>query len=252
MRRRVEQLMFNGSFSHRLLASSFRFSRAFSREERCWWQRRWREMVVVVAVDTSFIFHPTTHHARVSMVLFTSLTSYSLLRRVAPSWALPLSHPLRPSSPFFPSSRSQEETRVRPPLHAVVSLCFSYFSSPFSVPPFCSPALYPPTSLSLLIFFPFSFLLFRLFVRVLRIFWQLFRRTSCLRVFFVPKCNVPFLFYLLIFFRLRSSRPAVNRCEFNCEKSPDEYLLATLIFLFCLIIFNWSISYLKISVQKYR
>lgn len=36
---------------------------------------------------------------------------------VAPSWALPLSRPLRPSFPFFPSlSRSQEETRVRPPL----------------------------------------------------------------------------------------------------------------------------------------
>lgn len=86
------------AFSHRLFASSSRSSLA----RRCWWQRRWREMVVVVvAVDTSFIFHPTTHHLPVpacprSLPLFASY----LLRqphRVAPSWALPLSPSLRPS-----------------------------------------------------------------------------------------------------------------------------------------------------------
>lgn len=52
-------------------------------------------------MDTSFIFHPTTHHLPMpacprSLPLFTSYLQQQL-HRVAPSWALPLSPPLRPS-----------------------------------------------------------------------------------------------------------------------------------------------------------
>lgn len=120
-------------------------------------------------MDTSFIFHPT-YGARVSVFSASSLTSYLLqqLRRVAPSWALPLPpspHPLHPHPPSHPplpplrpsfllsltlrrrlDRASCERKLVLAPLPLLstssrlpprlpsfppaVSLCFSYFSSP--------------------------------------------------------------------------------------------------------------------------
>lgn len=92
-------------------------------------------MVVVVAVDTSFIFHPTTHHLPMpacprSLPLFTSYLLQQL-HRVAPSWALPLSPPLRPS---FLLSRSgsvvvsiARGNRDSLPPFLILRRCFSLF-----------------------------------------------------------------------------------------------------------------------------
>lgn len=154
---------------------------------------------MVVAVDTSFIFHPTTHHLPVpacprSLYLSSPPTSYGSFtawRHLGHSHYLLLFVPLS----FFPaqapsSSRSREETGTRFPLSsssAAVSLCFSYFSSPSSAPPFCSPALSahisPSFSLPSILFL-LPLLLLRL-NRVSRIFRQLFRQIP--RLFFHPE-----------------------------------------------------------------
>lgn len=180
------------AFSHRLFASSSRFSLAYPRGV-VGGNDVDVEMVVVVAVDTSFIFHPTTHHLPVSA--FSASLHLLPPTAASPRGAI-LGTPTISSSsslfPFFPAqapspSRSREETGTRFPLSsfsAAVSLCFSYFSSPSSAPPFCSPALSAHISLSFSlssILFFLSLLLLRL-NRASRIFRQLFRQVS--RLFF--------------------------------------------------------------------
>lgn len=159
--------MFNGSF----LSSSFRiFFPLLSHvpARRCWWQRRWREMVVVVAVDTSFIFHPTTHHLPEpacprSLPLFSSYLLQQL-HRVAPSWALPLSPPLRPS---FLLSRSGSVVvsivrgnRDSLPPFLILRLCFSlfllFFVSFLSASILLSRSIRPHLSLFLFLLYPLT------------------------------------------------------------------------------------------------
>lgn len=173
--------MFNGSFLSSSSRASFRSSRAFPREKRCWWQRHWREMVVVVAVDTSFIFHPTTHRARVSVVLSHLLQP--------PSWRhLGHSHYLVLFVPLSPSFLRCLDRKRKPGFALPSCRCFSLFLLFFISFLSASIPLYPPHFSLPSILFLLSFLLLRLFVRVLRIFWQLFRRILCLRVFsFCPK-----------------------------------------------------------------
>lgn len=129
---------------------------------------------MVVAVDTSFIFYPTTHHLPVPACPRYSASLHLLPPTAASSRGAILGTPTISSSsslfPFFPaqapsssSSRSREETGTRFPLSSVAaSLCFSYFSSPSSAPPFCPPALSAHISLSsslLSVLFPLSLFL---------------------------------------------------------------------------------------------
>lgn len=126
-----------------------------------------------------------------SLPLFTSYLLRQL-HRVAPSWALPLSPPLRPS---FLLSRSASvvvsiargnRDSLPPFLRRAVSLCFSYFSSPSSALPFCSPPLFahisPSFSLPSILFL-LSLLLLGL-NRLSRIFRQLFQQVPrlCFRL----------------------------------------------------------------------
>lgn len=124
-----------------------------------------------VAVDTSFIFHPTTHRVpacpRSLPSLFAFCSSLTAWRHLGHSHSLLLLLLLFLFVPlsFFPS-RSAAVSIARgnpdstPPLSsfpAAVSLCFSYFSSPssfHSACPLCPPTS-PPPRLSPLYFFSF-------------------------------------------------------------------------------------------------
>lgn len=122
------------AFSHRLFASSSRSSLAYPRGVVG--GNDVDAMVVVVAVDTSFIFHPTTHHLPVpacprSLYLSSPPTSYGSFtawRHLGHSHYLLLFVPLS----FFPaqapsSSRSREETGTRFPPYLILRRCFSLF-----------------------------------------------------------------------------------------------------------------------------
>lgn len=168
-------------------------------------------------MDTSFIFHPTTHRLPVpacprSLYLSSPPTSYGSFtawRHLGHSHYLLLFVPLS----FFPaqapsSSRSREETGTRFPLSsssAAVSLCFSYFSSPSSAPPFCSPALSAHISLLLSLCPPPSSSFFRHFSSVLTVCLEYFGNYSGrFRVcFFHPEtCNISRSYYSPFPFRV--------------------------------------------------
>lgn len=97
-----------------LTASSSSSSSSFAASSR---RCRWQSRLPAEAVDTSFIFHPSSFGAR-----SPPLTSYlrPLLLLVAPSWQLPLSFsPLPLSLPFFISSvflsYTLSSSHARPP-----------------------------------------------------------------------------------------------------------------------------------------
>lgn len=113
---------------------------------------------------------PACPRFSLSLSLPLSPLTATFLGRVAPSWALPLSRPFRPSFPFFPSlSRSREETQVHPPrslkpLFLFVSPIFRLH--PLSASILLSRALSAHFSLFLspLFFLLLSILLLRLFL----------------------------------------------------------------------------------------
>lgn len=100
--------------------------------------------------------------ARVSAFSLPLFTSY-LLAAASPRGAILGTPTISSSSSLFPSfplrlrrrlDRERKPGLASPLCSAVVSLCFSYFSSPSSAPPFCSPALSAHIFLFLCLLFP--------------------------------------------------------------------------------------------------
>jgi len=192
-------------------------------------------------VDTSFIFHPTTHRLPMpvcprSLSLFTSYLLQQL-HRVAPSWALPLSPPLRPSFLLSCSdsvvsiARGNRDSLPPFPILRCFSLFLLFFVFFLSTSILFSRSIRPHLSFILFALYSFSspLFLFR-FNRVSKIFRQLFRQVS--RCFFPGTCSCysPFSFRPYLYSN-------INKCEFNYEKPANEYDVATVSF-FYLIVFD--------------
>lgn len=180
-------------------------------------------------MDTSFIFHPTTHHLPVpacprSLPLFASY----LLRqphRVAPSWALPLSPSLRPS---FLLSRSGSVVVVsiargnRDSLPPFLRRCFSlfllFFVSFLSASILLARSIRP--HLSFVLFALYIFFLLSLLLHLNRPqYFGNYSRLVPLVLFFRPET---YLYYSPFSFRLYL-HSIIDECESNCEKPANEY-----------------------------
>lgn len=246
--KRASSLCLMEAFSHRLFASSSRSSLAYPRGV-VGGNDVDVEMVVVVAVDTSFIFHPYPPPPCARVSAFSASLHLLPPTAASPRGAI-LGTPTISSSsslfPFFPaqapSSRSREETGTRFSLSsssAAVSLCFSYFSSPSSAPPFCSPALSAHISLSFSL--PSSFFhYFSVLTECLEYFGNYSGRFRVC-FFVVPKCNILYCSYYSPFSFRPYLHSNINKCESNCEKPANEYVVT--ISSFYLIAFDcWSIT----------
>lgn len=179
-------------------------------------------------MDTSFIFHPTTHHLPVpacprSLPLFASY----LLRqphRVAPSWALPLSPSLRPSfllsrsgSVVVSIARGNRDS-LPPFLRRCFSLFLLFFVSFLSASILLARSIRP--HLSFLLFALYIFFLLSLLLHLNRPqYFGNYSRLVPLVLFFRPET---YLYYSPFSFRLYL-HSIIDECESNCEKPANEY-----------------------------
>lgn len=179
-------------------------------------------------MDTSFIFHPTTHHLPVpacprSLPLFASY----LLRqphRVAPSWALPLSPSLRPSfllsrsgSVVVSIARGNRDS-LPPFLRRCFSLFLLFFVSFLSASILLARSIRP--HLSFVLFALYIFFLLSLLLHLNRLqYFGNYSRLLPLVLFFRPET---YLYYSPFSFRLYL-HSIIDECESNCEKPANEY-----------------------------
>lgn len=179
-------------------------------------------------MDTSFIFHPTTHHLPVpacprSLPLFASY----LLRqphRVAPSWALPLSPSLRPSfllsrsgSVVVSIARGNRDS-LPPFLRRCFSLFLLFFVSFLSASILLARSIRP--HLSFVLFALYIFFLLSLLIHLNRLqYFGNYSRLVPLVLFFRPET---YLYYSPFCFRLYL-HSIIDECESNCEKPANEY-----------------------------